>query len=223
MEFLDFVFPTISKENFEFFKKEYNKKYFKELEEKVINDYKTKIVYPPPERIFYAFQFDLSKTRVLILSQDPYHGKGEATGLSFSVSKSVRTPPSLVNIFREIETDIGIKRANSDLSDWTDQFVLMLNSTLTVIEKKPNSHAKYGWQTFTDAVIKYVSDNSECTVFMLWGNFAQKKTNLVDTEKHLVLSAAHPSPLAKGAFFGSKHFSKCNRFLEERGYKCINW
>lgn len=223
MEYLDIVFPTISKENFEFFKEEYKKKYFKELEKKVIDDYNTKTVYPPFEQIFYSFQFDLSKTRVLILGQDPYHQKGEAMGLSFSVTKNIKTPPSLLNIFQELSDDMGIERTNPDLSDWADQFVLLLNSTLTVVQGSPNSHEKYGWQTFTDAVIKYVSDKSDCVVFMLWGKFAQKKSTLIDSKKHLILTAAHPSPLARGAFFGSKHFSKCNDYLEKKGYKKINW
>lgn len=184
-----------------------------------------KTVYPPGSLIFNAFDttpFDAVK--VVILGQDPYHNPGEAMGLSFSVPKGVRTPPSLRNIYKELHSDLGIPVAgHGDLTAWAKQGVFLLNAMLTVERKKAGSHSKAGWQNFTDAVIRKLSEEREHLVFMLWGNFARKKKVLIGGDKHLILEAAHPSPLAGGAFFGSKHFSKANAYLKEHGKEVIDW
>lgn len=184
-----------------------------------------KTIYPPGSLIFNAFNttpFD--EVKVVILGQDPYHNPREAMGLSFSVPKGVRVPPSLKNIYKELNTDLGVPIPNhGDLTAWAEQGVFLLNAMLTVEHKKAGSHKKAGWQNFTDAVIKTLSDEREHLVFMLWGNFAKKKNILIDNSKHLVLEAAHPSPLAGGAFFGSRHFSKANAYLEQNGRKPIDW
>ena len=186
---------------------------------------KGRTIYPPGSQIFRAFELTpVQDVKVVILGQDPYHNPGEAMGLSFSVPDGVKTPPSLLNIFKEIQDDLGIEMSGStNLEPWARQGVLLLNSILTVRAGQAASHQKIGWQEFTDAVIRYISDNCDGVVFMLWGNFARTKASLIDHRKHLVLEAAHPSPLARGAFFGCRHFSKANDFLLFKGKKEINW
>ena len=186
-----------------------------------------KIIYPPGSMIFNAFNACPSEQlKVVIIGQDPYHGIGQAHGLSFSVQKNQRIPPSLKNIYKEIQTDIGINMPQNygDLSQWAAQGVLMLNSVLTVRANEPASHAKIGWQNFTDAVIKIASDELENVVFLLWGKFAHGKQDLIDETRHKVLKAAHPSPFAadKG-FFGCKHFSKTNEYLTQHKKPAIDW
>ena len=182
-------------------------------------------IYPPGSQIFRAFELTpLDNLKVVILGQDPYHGPGQAHGLSFSVSAGVPAPPSLKNIFKEIESDLGVKMSGyPDLEKWARQGVLLLNAVLTVRAGQPTTHSKVGWQEFTDAVIRYISDNCEGVVFLLWGNFARTKSALIDHSKHHVLEAAHPSPLARGAFFGCRHFSQTNALLASRGLRPIDW
>ena len=182
-------------------------------------------IYPPGSQIFRAFELTpLDNLKVVILGQDPYHGPGQAHGLSFSVSAGVPAPPSLKNIFKEIESDLGVKMSGyPDLEKWARQGVLLLNAVLTVRAGQPTSHSKVGWQEFTDAVIRYISDNCEGVVFLLWGNCARTKSALIDHSKHHVLEAAHPSPLARGAFFGCRHFSQTNALLASRGLRPIDW
>ncbi|MBE6239193.1 MAG: uracil-DNA glycosylase [Bacteroidales bacterium] len=182
-------------------------------------------IYPPGSQIFRAFELTpLENLKVVILGQDPYHGPGQAHGLSFSVSAGVPAPPSLKNIFKEIESDLGVKMSGyPDLEKWARQGVLLLNAVLTVRAGEPTSHSKIGWQEFTDAVIRYISDNCEGVVFLLWGNFARTKSALIDHSKHHVLEAAHPSPLARGAFFGCRHFSQTNALLAGMGKSLIDW
>ncbi|MBQ3881528.1 MAG: uracil-DNA glycosylase [Bacteroidales bacterium] len=184
-----------------------------------------KRIFPPGKLIFRAFELTpVDKVKVVILGQDPYHGPGQAMGLSFSVPQGVKAPPSLVNIFKEIESDLGIRMSGSpDLEPWARQGVLLLNTALTVQEGIATSHSRIGWQYFTDAVIKYISDNCDGVVFLLWGRHAQEKKELIDQTKHHVLEAAHPSPLAGGRFFGCRHFSKTNKILMEEGKTPINW
>lgn len=183
------------------------------------------VIYPPGSQIFRAFELTpVPQVKVVILGQDPYHNPGQAMGLSFSVPDGVPAPPSLVNIFKEISSDLGIRMSGSpNLEPWARQGVLLLNSILTVRAGQAASHRSLGWETFTDAVIKYLSDNCDGIVFMLWGNFARTKAALIDPEKHLILEAAHPSPLARGAFFGCRHFSKANNFLTFKGKTPIEW
>ena len=205
---------------------EFEKPYFKELISFVKEEYAGQQVYPPGKQIFHAFEecpFD--KVEVVILGQDPYHGPGQANGLAFSVSEGIRTPPSLKNIFKEIKEDLGKEIPNSgNLERWAEQGVLLLNATLTVRANTAGSHQNKGWETFTDAVIKKISDEKKNVVFMLWGAYAQKKGAIIDDTKHLVLKAAHPSPFAadKG-FFGTHHFSKANAYLKAHGKKEIDW
>ena len=182
-------------------------------------------IYPPGSQIFRAFDLTpVENLKVVILGQDPYHGPGQAHGLSFSVSAGVPAPPSLKNIFKEIESDLGVKMSGyPDLEKWARQGVLLLNAVLTVRAGMPASHSKIGWEEFTDAVIRYISDNCEGVVFLLWGNFARSKSALIDKTRHHVLEAAHPSPLARGAFFGSRHFSQTNALLASRGLQPIDW
>lgn len=183
------------------------------------------VFYPPGSLIFNAFeQTPFEQVKVVILGQDPYHNPGQAMGLSFSVPQSVRTPPSLKNIYKELNTDLGCTiPTHGDLTKWAQQGVFLLNAMLTVEHKKAGSHKKIGWQSFTDAVIRTLSEEREGLVFMLWGNFAKAKGDLIDGTKHLVLNAAHPSPLAGGAYFGSKHFSQANAYLKEQGKEAIDW
>ena len=182
-------------------------------------------IYPPGSQIFRAFDLTpLDELKVVILGQDPYHGPGQAHGLSFSVSAGVPAPPSLKNIFKEIESDLGVKMSGyPDLEKWARQGVLLLNAVLTVRAGMAASHSKIGWEEFTDAVIRYISDNCEGVVFLLWGNFARSKSALIDRSRHHVLEAAHPSPLARGAFFGSRHFSQTNALLSAQGKTPIDW
>lgn len=182
-------------------------------------------IYPPGSQIFRAFDLTpVENLRVVILGQDPYHGPGQAHGLSFSVSAGVPAPPSLKNIFKEIESDLGVKMSGyPDLEKWACQGVLLLNAVLTVRAGAPASHSKIGWEEFTDAVIRYISDNCEGVVFLLWGNFARSKNALIDRSRHHVLEAAHPSPLARGAFFGCRHFSQTNDILKSKGLQPIDW
>lgn len=186
---------------------------------------KNKIIYPPGKLIFNAFNitsFDIVK--VVILGQDPYPNPGQAMGLAFSVPNNVLLPPSLKNIFCELENDLGIRRTHGDLSDWASQGVLLLNTVLTVIKGQPGSHRGVGWESFTDFVIKSLSDNKDHVVFVLWGNDASKKIKLIDIKKHAIISTAHPSPLsANRGFLGSKPFSKINNILINWGYKPIIW
>ena len=182
-------------------------------------------IFPPGRQIFNAFELTpVSNLKVVILGQDPYHGPGQAHGLSFSVPEGVPAPPSLKNIFKEIETDMGVRMSgHTNLENWARQGVLLLNAVLTVRCAEAASHSRIGWQEFTDAVIRYISDNCEGVVFMLWGNFARSKSELIDKSRHCVLEAAHPSPLARGAFFGSRHFSKANAYLVSTGRSPIDW
>ena len=184
-----------------------------------------KVIFPPGKDIFRAFDLTpLDKVKVVILGQDPYHEKGQAMGLSFSVPDGVTAPPSLKNIFREIETDLGVKMSGrTNLEPWAAQGVLLLNAILTVREGMAASHSRIGWDIFTDAVIRTISERREGVVFMLWGNFARSKKVLIDGRRHLILEAAHPSPLARGAFFGCRHFSTANSYLQDRGAGGIDW
>lgn len=186
-----------------------------------------KTIYPPGPLIFNAFnQTPFNKTRVVIIGQDPYHGPGQAHGLSFSVQNGIKPPPSLVNIFKEIQTDIGVAMPQEygNLTKWAEQGVLLLNAALTVRANEPNSHAKFGWADFSNAVIEKISAEKEGIVFLLWGKFAQEKQLLIDETKHFVLKAAHPSPFsAHTGFFGCKHFSKTNEILVKLGFAPIDW
>ncbi len=184
-----------------------------------------KKVFPPGSQIFRAFDLTpVDKVKVVILGQDPYHGFGQAHGLSFSVPEGVPAPPSLKNIFKEIETDMGVRMSGyPNLENWARQGVLLLNAVLTVRSGEAASHSKIGWEQFTDAVIRYISDNCDGVVFMLWGNFARGKRELIDHSRHCVLEAAHPSPLARGAFFGCRHFSRANAWLAANGKAPVNW
>lgn len=205
---------------------EFDKPYFKELTEFVRNEYKTQTIYPRGLDIFKAFdRCDFSNVKVVIIGQDPYHGPGQANGLCFSVSDGIRMPPSLMNIFKEIRNDLGKPiPASGDLERWASQGVLLLNATLTVKANSPGSHQNRGWETFTDAVIKKISDEKDGIVFLLWGAYAQKKGEIIDRNKHLVLASAHPSPFsADRGFFGCKHFSKANDYLRSKGKNEIDW
>lgn len=205
---------------------EFAKDYFKDLSNQVREKYLTATVFPPPKLVFNAFAHcPFEKVKVVILGQDPYHGPGQAMGLSFSVPDGVRQPPSLQNIFKEIKVDIGTEVPDSgNLERWADQGVLLLNATLTVEKSRAGSHQGLGWEQFTDAVIQKLSDEKEHLVFMLWGRYAQDKGKNIDGEKHLILEAAHPSPFsARSGFFGCRHFSKCNAYLKEQGLSPIKW
>ncbi|WP_439882468.1 uracil-DNA glycosylase [Pontibacter sp. MBLB2868] len=205
---------------------EFEKPYFKDLVSYVKDEYNSQKVYPPGNLIFNAFKMcPFDEVKVVILGQDPYHGPNQANGLAFSVSDEVRTPPSLLNIFKEIKGDLGKDLpATGNLERWAQQGVLLLNATLTVRAGNAGSHQKKGWEEFTDAVVKKVNDLKEHVVFMLWGAYAQKKGAFIDEQKHLVLKAAHPSPFAADrGFFGSKHFSKANKYLQEHGKEPIDW
>lgn len=205
---------------------EFDKPYFTELSAKVRDAYLSSTVFPPPQEIFNAFAHcSFDRVKVVILGQDPYHGPGQAHGLSFSVKDGVRTPPSLKNIYKEIQTDIGTDIPESgNLERWADQGVLLLNATLTVEKSQAGSHQGWGWERFTDAVIQKISDEKEHVVFMLWGRYAQEKGKNIDTTKHLLLTAAHPSPFsAHNGFFGSRHFSRANEYLQAHGQSPITW
>lgn len=205
---------------------EFEKPYFAALVQELHRQKQAgEVIFPPGGQIFKAFELcPLDKVKVVILGQDPYHGYGQAMGLSFSVPQGVEAPPSLKNIFKEIESDLGIRMSGSpDLRPWAEQGVLLLNSVLTVRAGQPASHSRIGWQTFTDAVIKTISDRCEGVVFLLWGNYARSKAVLVDKSRHHVLEAPHPSPLARGAFFGCRHFSAANEILAAEGKSPVDW
>lgn len=205
---------------------EFEKPYFAELVSRLHQEKASGCrIYPPGGQIFRAFDLcPLPDVKVVILGQDPYHGYGQAMGLSFSVPDGVPAPPSLKNIFKEIEDDLGVRMSGRpNLEGWARQGVLLLNAVLTVRAGEPTSHAGIGWQTFTDAVIRCISDKCEGVVFMLWGNYARSKAPLIDSSRHFILQAAHPSPLARGAFFGSRHFSQANALLLSEGRTPIDW
>jgi len=206
---------------------EFEQPYFKTLISFVKTEYQNHTCYPKGGDIFSAFDHSpFDKTKVVIIGQDPYHGPNQANGLCFSVKDSIPHPPSLINIFKEIETDLGKPYPkNGNLERWANQGVLLLNATLTVRAHQAGSHQNKGWETFTDAVIKKLSDEREGLVFLLWGGFAKKKSALIDTNKHHILTSGHPSPLSanRGYWFGNKHFSKTNAILENNGQQAIDW
>jgi len=205
---------------------EFNADYFVALKNFLVEEKQKFTLYPPGSRIFDAFNHTpLEKVRVVILGQDPYHGKGQANGLCFSVSEGISPPPSLVNIFREIKEDLGIPLPrHGNLEKWADQGVMLLNATLTVRASQPGSHQGKGWERFTDMVIKTISDKKTGVIFLLWGRYAQAKEVLIDQQKHHILKAAHPSPYsAYNGFFGCRHFSKTNKLLAEQGLPSIDW
>ncbi len=208
-------------------KEEFSKPYFTHIVQFLKQEKNAgKVIYPPGKQIFNAFEHTpLSKVKVVILGQDPYHNQGQAHGLSFSVPEGIKPPPSLVNIFKEIHADLGLPIGTSgNLTKWADQGVLLLNASLTVEANQPMSHSKVGWHIFTDEVIKHISSAKEHVVFMLWGRFAQNKEILIDAAKHKILKSAHPSPLsAHNGFFGCGHFSKTNEYLRENGQQPIDW
>lgn len=215
----------INKKWDEVLKEEVKKDYFKKLGIFVKNEYKKKTIFPPYKNIFDALRFtDYDDVKVIILGQDPYHGLGEAHGLSFSVKEGIKMPPSLLNIFKELYNDLGIKRTNTDLTDWARQGVLLLNSIMTVEKDKPLSHKDKGWETFTDNIIKKLNDRKDPIIFILWGTFARNKKTLITNKYHKIIESAHPSPLsASRGFFGSKPFSKTNTYLKEMNKKEIDW
>jgi len=217
---------TLEKSWQEVLSEEFSKEYFLQLNDFLIEENKNFTIFPAKENLFSAFLFTpFSETKVVILGQDPYHGAGQAHGLSFSVKKNVKIPPSLRNIFKEIYADLGEKIPNNgNLEHWAKQGVLMLNATLTVRADKAGSHQKKGWETFTNKIIEVLSEKKENLVFLLWGNYAQAKSELINTHKHLILKAAHPSPLsAFNGFFGCQHFSKTNNFLKSKVLNPIDW
>jgi uracil-DNA glycosylase len=205
---------------------EFETAYFRSLNEHLTCEYREHILYPKPEAIFRAFELTpFDQVKVVILGQDPYHGPGQAHGLSFSVPHGVKMPPSLVNIFKEIKNDLGTHLPNDgNLENWAKQGVLLLNSILTVTAGKAGAHSKLGWEIFTDAAIKALSSKKQGLVFLLWGNYAINKSELIDPSKHLVLKAPHPSPLsAYHGWFGCKHFSQTNEWLINQGQSAIQW
>lgn len=206
-------------------KDEMKKDYFRNLGIFVKNEYKKKIIYPEYKNIFNALRYtDYDEVKVVILGQDPYHGEHEAHGLSFSVQEGVKMPPSLLNIFKELESDLNIKRNKTDLTDWAKQGVLLLNSIMTVVKDTPLSHKGKGWEIFTDRLIEILGEREKPIVFILWGSYARSKKELIKNKNHLILESVHPSPLsAARGFFGSKPFSKTNNFLEKNNIEPIKW
>ena len=206
-------------------KDEYNKEYFKNLMSFVDDEYNNKTIYPEYSNIFNALKHtSYNDALVVILGQDPYHGDKEAHGLSFSVLEGVKMPPSLRNIFKELKNDLDIDRTNTDITDWADQGVLLLNSILTVLKDTPLSHKNKGWEIFTDKIIEKLGEREKPMVFILWGSYARSKKDLIKNKNHLIIESAHPSPLsARRGFFGSKPFSKTNEFLKENGMNEIKW
>jgi len=205
---------------------EFNQPYFETLKNFLVEEKNSQLIYPPGNMIFAAFdRTPFEKLKVVILGQDPYHGKGQAHGLCFSVPQGIASPPSLVNIFKELHNDLGIPiPSHGNLESWADQGVLLLNATLTVRANQAGSHQNKGWENFTDAVIRKISDNTDGIVFILWGRYAQAKEYLIDTSRHHILKAAHPSPFsAHSGFFSCRHFSKTNEILEGQGSKPIDW
>ncbi|HEH4741117.1 TPA: uracil-DNA glycosylase [Campylobacter coli] len=210
----------------EFLKEEFNKNYFLEIKKRYIQALNNNaIIYPPANLTFNAFNLTpLDRLKIVLLGQDPYHQPNQAMGLSFSVPYGVKIPPSLLNIYKELKTDLDIEPSKSgDLSSWAKQGILLLNSILSVEAGKPASHSSWGWQEFSDAVISKLSLEKSGLIFMLWGNYAKSKKALIDTNKHFILEAAHPSPLARTGFLGCKHFSKANEILRNLGKNPINW
>ena len=206
---------------------EFERPYFKKLTSFVDNEYQNFRCYPEEKYVFAAFNYcSLDDVKVVIIGQDPYHGKGQANGLCFSVADGIKHPPSLINIFKEISDDLEVMYpVSGDLSSWAKQGVLLLNATLTVREGVAGSHQKQGWETLTDTVIKKISEEKENIVFLLWGGFAKKKSKLIDAKKHHILTAGHPSPLSanRGYWFGNKHFSKTNQFFKSIDTNVISW
>jgi uracil-DNA glycosylase len=205
---------------------EFSKPYFQQLKTFLKSEKMSgQVVYPPGNKIFAAFDYTpFDRVKAVIIGQDPYHGEGQANGLCFSVADNIRKPPSLQNIFKELQSDVGVPMPSSgNLEAWAKQGVLLLNATLTVRANTAGSHQQKGWEQFTDAVIRKISAESEGVVFLLWGNFAKQKAPMIDTFKHFILEAAHPSPLARTGFAGYKHFSKTNAILESIGKSPINW
>jgi uracil-DNA glycosylase len=209
----------------EFLKNEFNKPYFENILKNINYAIENNILYPSLKKIFRIYnEVNLKDVRVLILGQDPYHGPGQANGFSFSVEKYTKTPPSLKNVFKEINADLNIKNKNGDLSPWVNQGVFLLNSILTVESGKANSHQKIGWEKFTDLTIELISKHNNNVVFLLWGKKAQEKEHLIIKEKHLILKTTHPSPLSSyRGFLGCKHFSKANHYLKKTHGITINW
>jgi len=207
-------------------KEEFEKEYFLVLTEFIKEEYKSKTIYPPGGQIFNAFNLcPFNKVKAVVIGQDPYHGPGQAHGLCFSVKEGVDLPPSLINIFKEIELDLGLPRPKSgNLERWASQGVLLLNATLTVRAHQAGSHQKKGWEEFTDSVINVINKEKHNIVFFLWGAYAQKKGESINRNNHLVLESVHPSPLsASRGFFGNRHFSSCNDYLSKNGIEPINW
>lgn len=204
---------------------QFSEPYFLKIKEFLVQEKAKFAVFPPGNQVFAAFNHtSFENLKVVIIGQDPYHKRGQANGLSFSVSPGISKPASLSNIFKELHSDLGISVPKSgNLEPWAKQGILLLNATLTVREAQPGSHQKKGWEQFTDTVIKTISEQKKGVVFLLWGRFAHTKEELIDKDKHFILKAAHPSPLARGAFFGCKHFSKTNKILEHQGILPINW
>ena len=206
--------------------KEFQKSYFQDIRYRVKKAYQNKLIFPPPKLIFNAFNLTpVDKVKVIIIGQDPYHGEGQAHGLCFSVPKGIKTPPSLLNIYKELKNDINKESPDHGfLEDWAKQGVLLLNRVLTVESGKANSHKDIGWEKFTESVIKRISQKKENLVFLLWGNFAQKKELFINSNKHLILKSTHPSPLsAYNGFLGCKHFSKTNTYLTKNNIEEIRW
>ncbi len=206
-------------------KDEFKKDYFRNLGIFVKSEYKTKTIFPPYQNIFDALRFtDYDEVKVVILGQDPYHGLGEAHGLSFSVKEGIAMPPSLQNIFKELYSDLGIKRTKSDLTDWAKEGVLLLNSIMTVVKDRPLSHKDKGWEIFTDTIISKLNDREDPVIFVLWGSFARSKKELITNPRHKIIESVHPSPLsANRGFFGSKPFSKINKYLNDMNKEEIKW
>ena len=205
---------------------EFNKKYFSEIRTFVREAYQKSVIFPPPKLIFNAFNLtNLDKLKVVIIGQDPYHGEGQAHGLSFSVPEGIKIPPSLLNIYKELKNDLNKEIPNHGfLENWATQGVLLLNTVLTVESGKANSHKNIGWEKFTESVIKLINNKKDNLVFLLWGKSAHKKEEFIDPRKHLILKAAHPSPLsAYNGFFGCKHFSKTNNYLKKNNKEGIVW
>jgi len=219
------ILETIKSDWKKLLKDEANKEYFKKLETFLEIEYSNNEVFPPKEDIFNALNLTSFKdTKVVIIGQDPYHGEGQAHGLCFSVLKGNKVPPSLKNIYKEIYSDLGIEAPNhGELTKWAHEGVLLLNTVLTVEKSSPGSHRKKGWEELTNKIILELNEKKENLVFILWGNDAKKKKELLDSKKHLVLESAHPSPFSVRNFQGNKHFSKVNQYLEKNGIKKINW
>lgn len=209
----------------DFFDSENKQEYYQNLIKKVNEEYKTKIIFPPLDLVFNAFKLTkLEEVKVVIIGQDPYHNYNQAMGLSFSVNITEKLPPSLKNIYKELSTDVGVKKQHGDLSSWANQGVLLLNRVLTVEKNNPNSHRNLGWEQFTNNVISLLNKNEKPIVFILWGSNAKELEPLITNKKHLIISSAHPSPFsAHRGFFGSKPFSKTNSFLKKNNLDEINW